>query len=154
MRYLTLLLATILILAAPSPAQAPLISPPPLWQPKPVPERMETKDPRVELLARLIHAEAQGECFRGQVAVGAVVMNRVRDPRWPDTIREVIRQPGQFAQPSRSAGDMARRAAQAALAGEDPTGGAVFFYNPRLATDTWIFSRPVVCEIGRHRFAK
>lgn len=100
-RLLTIALTAILILTTPTPAQAPLLPPAP-WEPRPMPR--EIQDPRVDLLARLIHAEARGESFTGQVAVAAVVMNRVRDPRWPNTVREVIHQRGQFAPLSRGAG--------------------------------------------------
>lgn len=114
-------------------------------------------DDDVVLLARLIDAEARGEPYIGKVAVGAVVMNRVRDPRFPNTIREVIYQPGQFytagirKHPVPSADSL--RAARAALAGEDPTGGALFFYNPDVArTTAWWASRPGRIRIGNHVF--
>lgn len=112
----------------------------------------------VDLLARVIYAEARGEDFEGQVAVGAVVLNRLKDPHFPKTIRGVIFQPGAFT----SVADhqillkpdaMAYKAAEAALAGEDPTHGALYYYNPRLATDHWIKSRPVVTQIGNHVFS-
>ena len=114
-------------------------------------------DADINLLARIIDVEARGEPYRGKVAVGAVVMNRVRDPRFPDTIREVIYQPGQFYtaglrnHPVPSAD--ALRAAQAAVRGEDPTGGALFFYNPDIArADAWWASRPNKVRIGNHVF--
>ncbi|KLU59444.1 spore cortex-lytic enzyme precursor [Peptococcaceae bacterium CEB3] len=112
----------------------------------------------VELLARVIYAEARGEDFEGQVAVGAVVLNRLKDPHFPKTIRGVIFQPGAFT----SVADhqillkpdaMAYKAAEAALAGEDPTHGALYYYNPRLATDRWIKTRPVITQIGNHVFS-
>ncbi|MBT9259061.1 MAG: cell wall hydrolase [Clostridiales bacterium] len=113
------------------------------------------------LLAKIIYAEAPDpdEPFLGQVAVGAVVINRVLAPGFPKTIRDVIYAPGQFQGirnelfakgPSASA----LQAAKAALYGEDPTRGALFFYDPRRATSKWIFTLPVTVEIGHHRFAR
>ena len=112
----------------------------------------------LNLLARVIYAEARGENFDGQVAVGAVVLNRVEDPHFPKNIRDVIYQPGAFTavmdrQIHLEPDDMAYKAAEAALAGIDPTGGAVYYYNPHLATDRWIKSRPVVKKIGNHTFS-
>lgn len=112
-----------------------------------------------ELLARLIHAEARGEPLEGQIAVGAVVINRVKSDKFPDTITEVIYQKGQFSPialgtmpkvPQESAVEAAERA----LAGEDPTGGALFFYNPKTtaAPEFWK-TRPVIKQIGNHNFA-
>ena len=114
-------------------------------------------DSNVELLARLISAEARGEPYVGQVAVGAVVMNRTRHPSFPSTIAGVIYQrgafscidDGQFYQP---VADSAYRAAREALAGSDPTGGAIYYYNPAKTTNKWIWSRPVLTTIGKHRF--
>ena len=106
-----------------------------------------------ELLAALIHAEARGESFDGKVAVGAVVMNRVDDPRWPDTVEAVVLQPGQFAEPTEATPE-AERAAREALQGHDPTGGAVYFYNPEVSRCGWIVTRETVTEIGGHRFAR
>lgn len=111
----------------------------------------------VELLARIIHAEARGESFEGQVAVGAVVLNRVESSRFPMTIREVIYQPGQFTavddgQMRLTPNQTAFRAAMAALEGHDPSNGAVFYYNPRIATDKWIRTRAVKLTIGNHDF--
>ena len=116
-----------------------------------------SNDANVELLARLISAEARGEPYTGQVAVGAVVMNRTRHPSFPSTISGVIYQrgafscidDGQFYQPI---ADSAYRAARQALAGSDPTGGAVYYYNPAKTTNKWIWSRPVLTVIGSHRF--
>ena len=116
-----------------------------------------SNDANVELLARLISAEARGEPYTGQVAVGAVVMNRTRHPSFPSTISGVISQrgafscidDGQFYQPI---ADSAYRAARAALSGSDPTGGAIYYYNPAKTTNKWIWSRPVLTVIGSHRF--
>ena len=111
----------------------------------------------LELLARIIYAEARGESFEGQVAVGAVVLNRVESPLFPGTIREVIYQPGQFTavkdrQIELQPNSVAYQAAQAALEGADPTNGALFYYNPKIASDQWIRTRSIVCSIGNHRF--
>lgn len=112
----------------------------------------------VELLARVIYGEARGENFEGQVAVGAVVLNRLKDPRFPKTIRAVIYQSGAFTavedrQIHLDPDDEACKAAEAALSGVDPTNGAIFYFNPRLATDRWIKSRPVIKRIGNHTFS-
>ena len=109
------------------------------------------------LLARLISAEARGEPYVGQVAVGAVVLNRVKHPSFPNTIPGVIYQSGafsciadgQFDQPVAAS---AYRAADDALNGWDPTGGAIYYFNPSTATSAWIWSRPLILTIGKHRF--
>ncbi len=114
----------------------------------------------IELLARLISSEAPGQPYEGQVAVAAVVLNRVRDPRFPDTIREVIFQPGQFTVISngqfykRPVTAQAYEAAIDALRGRDPSRGALFFFNPRKTSNKFLWSREVTVEIGDHRFAK
>lgn len=109
------------------------------------------------LLARLISAEARGEPYTGQVAVGAVVLNRVEHPSFPDTIAGVIYQKGAFScltdgQFNQPVAESCYRAAQDALNGWDPSGGAVYYYNPRTATNQWIRSRPVIATIGKHVF--
>ena len=109
------------------------------------------------LLARLISAEARGEPYVGQVAVGAVVMNRVEHPSFPNDIAGVIYQPGAFSclqdgQWDEPVADSAYRAAREALAGADPTGGAIYYFNPQTATSEWIWSRPEILTIGNHRF--
>lgn len=109
------------------------------------------------LLARLISAEARGEPYTGQVAVGAVVMNRVEHPSFPNTISEVIFQPGAFScmldgQWDEPVADSAYQAARDALAGADPSGGAIYYFNPVTATNAWIWSRPEIITIGKHRF--
>ena len=111
------------------------------------------------LLAKIISAEARGEPYEGQVAVGAVVLNRVKHPSFPNTVSGVIYQPGAFTaivdgQYNVAVADSARRAAQDALNGWDPTGGAIYYYNPAKTTNSWIWSRPVVKVIGNHRCAK
>ena len=111
----------------------------------------------VQLLARIISAEARGEPYQGQVAVGAVVLNRVKHPSFPDTLSGVIYQTdaftaivdGQFDQPI---AESAYRAAQDALNGSDPSGGAIYYFNPATATSAWIWSRPLIVTIGNHRF--
>lgn len=109
------------------------------------------------LLARLISAEARGEPYSGQVAVGAVVLNRMRHPSFPDTLSGVIYQKGAFSclddgQFNQPVAESAYRAAQDALNGWDPSGGAIYYYNPKTATNKWIRSRPVITTIGRHVF--
>ena len=109
------------------------------------------------LLARLISAEARGEPYTGQVAVGAVVLNRIDHPSFPNSLSGVIYQSGafsclsdgQFYQP---VSDSAYRAARDALAGVDPSGGAIYYFNPATATSSWIWSRPLIVVIGKHRF--
>lgn len=113
----------------------------------------------VTLLARLIEVEARGEPFRGKVAVGAVVVNRVKDSRFPNTVRDVIYEPKQFhtqGLPNHPVpSEESRKAAIAALRGEDPTGGALFFYNPDKAVTTpWWAARPNRQRIGGHVFSQ
>lgn len=112
----------------------------------------------VELLARLIHGEARGEPYVGMVAVGAVVLNRVRSSRFPNTIAGVIYQTGAFdavsdGQINLTPGEQSRRAARDALNGWDPTGGCLYYYNPSTATSKWIWTREVRLNIGDHSFA-
>ena len=112
----------------------------------------------VELLARLIHGEARGEPYVGMVAVGAVVLNRVRSSRFPNTIAGVIYQSGAFdavadGQINLTPGEQSRRAARDALNGWDPTGGCLHYYNPSTATSEWIWTREVRLNIGDHSFA-
>ena len=110
-----------------------------------------------ELLARLISAEARGESYLGQVAVGAVVLNRMEHPSFPDTLAGVVYQNGAFSclydgQFYEPIADSAYSAARDALNGLDPSGGAIYYYNPKTATNKWIRSRPVITTIGRHIF--
>ncbi len=112
----------------------------------------------LNLLARIIHGEARGEPYVGQVAVGAVVLNRVRDSRFPNTIAGVIYQPGAFdavydGQINLDPDATAIKAARDALNGWDPTYGCVYYYNPATATSSWIWSRRIVLKIGKHNFA-
>ena len=111
------------------------------------------------LLARIISAESRGEPYLGQVAVGAVILNRVEHPSFPDTISGVIYQNGAFSclndgQFYKPVSDSAYKAARDALNGVDPSGGAIYYYNPKTATSTWIRSRPVITTIGNHVFCK
>ena len=111
----------------------------------------------VYLLARLISAEARGEPYIGQVAVGAVVLNRIDHPSFPNSLSGVIYQSGAFSclydgQFNQPVSDSAYRAAREALAGSDPTGGAIYYFNPATATSSWIWSRPLLIVIGSHRF--
>ena len=109
------------------------------------------------LLARLISAEARGEPYSGQVAVGAVVLNRVEHPSFPDSISGVIYQRGAFSciddgQFNQPVADSCYSAARDALNGWDPSGGAIYYFNPSTATSSWIWSRPLIKTIGKHRF--
>lgn len=112
----------------------------------------------VNLLARLIYGEARGESYTGQVAVAAVVLNRVKSSSFPNTISGVIYQPYAFTavsdgQINLTPNATALKAAKDALNGWDPTGGAIYYYNPSTATSKWIYSRKVTVTIGRHVFA-
>ena len=111
----------------------------------------------LNLLARLISAEARGESYIGQVAVGAVVLNRVEHPSFPNTVSGVIYQNNAFScikdgQWNQPVADSAYKAARDALNGWDPTGGALYYYNPKTATSSWIRSRPIIMTIGNHVF--
>lgn len=109
------------------------------------------------LLARIISAEARGEPYTGQVAVGAVVLNRVEHPSFPTSISGVVYQSGAFSclydgQFDKPVADSAYKAARDALNGWDPSGGAIYYFNPNTATSSWIWSRPYITTIGKHRF--
>ena len=115
----------------------------------------------IQLMARAINGEARGEPYEGQVAVGAVILNRVKDSRFPNTIAGVIYQSGAFTavtdgqinQPIKEDSTV-YKAARDAMNGWDPTGGCVYYFNPSTATNKWIWSRPLVKTIGKHRFCK
>lgn len=118
-----------------------------------------TRNNEVYTLAQAINGEARGEPYIGQVAVAACILNRVDDPRFPNTIAGVIYQPGAFTavadgQMFLTPNDSAFKAARDALNGWDPSGGAVFYYNPAKTTNKWIWSRPVIKVIGKHYFCK
>ena len=115
----------------------------------------------IQLMARAINGEARGEPYEGQVAVGAVILNRVKDARFPNSISGVIYQSGAFTAVSDgqinaaiSEGSTVYKAAQDAMIGWDPTGGCVYYFNPATATNKWIWSRPMTVTIGKHRFCK
>lgn len=113
----------------------------------------------VYLLAKVIAAEARGESYTGQVAVGAVVLNRVRHSSFPDTISGVVYQNGAFSAVTDSnwsvePNETAKKAARDAINGWDPTGGAIYYYNPAKTSNKWIRTRPVVTTIGSHVFCK
>ena len=115
----------------------------------------------IQLMARAINGEARGEPYEGQVAVGAVILNRVKDSRFPNSISGVIYQPGAFTAVSDgqinaaiSEGSTVYKAAQDAINGWDPTSVCVYYFNPNTATNKWIWSRPLVKTIGKHRFCK
>ena len=113
----------------------------------------------LNLLARVIYGEARGEPYNGQVAVGAVVLNRVKSSSFPNTISGVIYQSGAFdavkdGQINLTPNSTAKKAAQDALNGWDPSLGAIYYFNPKTATNKWIWSRPMTITIGRHRFCK
>lgn len=111
----------------------------------------------VELLAKVISAEARGESYEGQVAVGAVILNRVKHPSFPDSISGVVYQNGAFSCINDSnwyadVASSAKRAAVDALNGWDPSGGAIYYFNPKKTNDSFMHSRPVVKVIGDHYF--
>lgn len=125
----------------------------------PVSSSNSSYESNVNLLAHIISAESRGEPYVGMVAVGAVVLNRVKHPSFPNTIAGVIYQPGAFTavtdgQMYAEVTDTAYKAARDALNGWDPSGGAIYYYNPAKTTSTWIYSREVIVTIGNHVFAK
>lgn len=114
-----------------------------------------------QLLARAVNGEARGEPYEGQVAVAAVILNRVEHPSFPNSIAGVIYQPGAFTAVSDgqinvpiSENSTIYKACQDALNGWDPSGGAIYYFNPDTATSSWIWSRPLIKSIGKHRFCK
>lgn len=113
----------------------------------------------LNLLSKLVHAEARGEQYKGMVAVAATVLNRVADSRFPNSIAGVIYQSGAYTcvddgQINLEASSQSRKAAQDAINGWDPTSGCVYYFNPQTATSKWIWSRPQVLTIGKHIFCK
>ena len=120
---------------------------------------VSTNSNDLNLLARVIYGEARGESYTGQVAIGAVVLNRVKHSSFPNTIAGVIYQSGAFdavsdGQINLTPNSTAKKAAQDALNGWDPTYGAIYYFNPNTATNKWIWSRPMTVTIGNHRFCK
>lgn len=111
----------------------------------------------LNLLANIISAESRGEPFEGQVAVGAVVLNRMEHPSFPDTLAGVVYQPGAFTaitdgQIDVAVSESAKRAAREALNGLDPSGGAIYYFNPDKTSNQWMRTRPVIRRIGAHLF--
>ncbi len=120
--------------------------------------RITVSQYELDLLARAVYSEARGEPFQGQVAIAAVILNRVEDQRFPNTISGVIFQPWAFmavhdGQFWLTPDETAYAAVREALKGNDPTGGALYYYNPATATNRWIRSRPIITSIGKHVFA-
>ncbi len=114
-----------------------------------------------QLLARAVNGEARGEPYEGQVAVAAVILNRVKHSSFPNSIAGVIYQPGAFTAVADGQINVAidpkstvYKACQDALNGWDPSGGAIYYFNPDTATNSWIWSRPLIKKIGKHRFCK
>lgn len=119
--------------------------------------KFSSKD--ISLLAQVVSAEARGEPFNGQVAVAAVILNRIQHPSFPNTLAGVVYQPGAFSCMTdggiyHNVSDSAYKAARDAINGWDPSGGSIYYYNPAKSTSKWIFARPVVTVIGKHRFCK
>ncbi len=113
----------------------------------------------LNLLARLVYAEARGEPYTGQVAVASVVLNRVKSSSFPNSVAGVIYQRGAFdvvsdGQINLTPNSTAKKAAQDAINGWDPSYGAIYYFNPNTATSKWIWSRPLTVVIGNHRFCK
>ena len=115
----------------------------------------------IQLLARAVNGEARGEPYEGQVAVAAVILNRVKHPSFPNTISGVIYQPGAFTAVADgqinapiSEGSTVYKACRDAMNGWDPSGGAIYYFNPDTATSSWIWSRELIVKIGKHRFCR
>lgn len=109
-------------------------------------------------LARIVHGEARGEPFTGQVAIAAVVLNRMKSDKFGNTVQEIIYEPGAFTavadgQYYLEPNATAYKAVEAAIKGWDPTGGAIYYWNPATATNKWVWSRPIIHQIGKHVFA-
>lgn len=121
--------------------------------------KVKVSERDMELLARLVYAEGRGEPYEGQVAIAAVVLNRVASDEFPNTVREVIYAPNAFSPVhdgnlTHKLNESSRKAVQDAVNGKDPSNGSLYFFNPDTATSKWIWSRPVTVEIGNHRFAR
>ena len=124
-------------------------------------EAMNASESDVQLIARAINGEARGEPYEGQVAIGAVILNRVKHPSFPNTVAGVIYQSGAFTAVADgqinvpiASGSTVVKAARDAINGWDPTGGAIYYFNPNTATNKWIWSRPQIKTIGQHIFCK
>ncbi|OUQ86566.1 cell wall hydrolase [Brevibacillus brevis] len=121
--------------------------------------KVKVSERDMELLARLVYAEGRGEPYEGQVAIAAVVLNRVASDDFPHTVREVIYAPNAFSPVhdgnlTHKLNESTRKAVQDAMNGKDPSNGSLYFFNPDTAKSKWIWSRPVTVEIGNHRFAR
>ncbi len=121
----------------------------------------QTSSSDVQILARAVNGEARGEPYEGQVAVAAVILNRVKHSSFPNTISGVIYQPGAFTAVSDgqinvpiSENSTVYKACKDAMNGWDPTSGAIYYFNPDTATNSWIWSRPLIVQIGKHRFCR
>jgi len=117
------------------------------------------KNSDVQLLARCIHAEGRGEPYIGQVAIGACIMNRLKSSEFPNSIAAIIYQPKAFSavddgQINMPPDDTAVKAAKEAMSGSDPTGGALFYFNPAKTKNKFIWSRPQIKKIGNHIFTR
>ncbi len=115
----------------------------------------------LQLMARAVNGEARGEPYTGQVAVAAVILNRVKHSSFPNTVAGVIYQPGAFTAVSDgqinapiSADSTVYKACRDAMNGWDPSGGAIYYFNPDTATSSWIWSRELIVKIGKHRFCR
>ena len=113
----------------------------------------------LNLISRFVYAESRGEPYTGQVAVASVILNRVKDSRFPNTVSGVVYQPGAFTcvsdgQINLTPNSTAKKAAQDAINGWDPSYWAIYYFNPATATSKWIWSRPLTVTIGNHRFCK
>ena len=113
----------------------------------------------VYVLSKIISGEARGESYLGQVAVGGVIVNRVKNPNFPNSVYGVVFEPGAFTAVSdgqyyRSPTSSAIKAAQTAINGWDPSGGALYYWNPATATSRWIWSRKIIARIGKHVFGR
>ncbi len=134
----------------------------PALKPQPKPETVARTRPvakdELPWLARIIHAEAGGETIKGQVAVGAVLLNRIKSGKFPQSIKANIFRPGEFESVSNgyiwsNPSSSSYRAARLALKGWDPTHGSLYFFNPAKSSSKWIWGRPVYTVIGQHNFA-
>jgi N-acetylmuramoyl-L-alanine amidase len=115
----------------------------------------------LQLMARAVNGEARGEPYTGQVAVAAVILNRVKHSSFPNTVSGVIYQPGAFTAVSDgqinvpiAENSTVYQACRDAMNGWDPSGGAIYYFNPDTATSSWIWSRELIVQIGKHRFCK
>lgn len=123
--------------------------------------RVYAATPDLQLMARAVNGEARGEPYTGQVAVAAVILNRVKHSSFPNSVSGVIYQPGAFTAVSDgqinepiASNSTVYKACQDAMNGWDPSGGAIYYFNPDTATSSWIWSRELIVQIGKHRFCR